>query len=76
MPNMIPENWDDIRNMVTDIAAKNMIDVEAQFSNIMRTKVSDALDAKRQEVAKSIYGGKTQPNGEDEHSVESGSEAE
>lgn len=76
MPNMIPENWDDIRNMVTDIAAKNMIDVEAQFSNIMKTKVLDALDAKRQEVAKSIYGGKPQTSSEDEHSAENGSETE
>ena len=71
---MTDGNYDQIRALVSNIAAKNMIDVEAQFKTIMGDTVAVALDARRAEVAQSIYGGAPESETEDEHSDEDGSE--
>lgn len=45
-----------IRDLVANLAQKNMIDAQDAFGDIMSSKMSAALDTRRREVAASIYG--------------------
>ncbi len=53
------DNFEAIRQMIDNIAAKNMVDANLGFEGIMSDKVSAALDAKRQSMASTMFGGKS-----------------
>jgi hypothetical protein len=51
-------NLEAIQNMVRGIAAKNSVAVEPLFNTEMSNRIAERLDARRQELAASLYSGK------------------
>lgn len=50
------ENFDSIRQLVDAVAARNMVDANLGFDNIMADKVQAALSVERQRLAGSMFG--------------------
>lgn len=53
----ISDRFDKIRDMVNNISINNLSDAEMSFQNILADKIASALDAKKTEIASTVYGG-------------------
>lgn len=63
-----------IRDLVANIATKNMIGSQDIFNDIMADKLSAALDDRRKEVAAAVYGSQETDAESEVPSVENGSD--
>jgi hypothetical protein len=46
---------DHIKSMIDDIANRDLVSAEVKFQNVMNDKVSDALSAEKERVAKTLF---------------------
>lgn len=61
---MTLEHLNAIKQMVDNIAAKNLVAVDPLFNTEISTKISERLDARRQELAAALYSKKSEPEQE------------
>lgn len=65
----------DIQNFINQVMAGNASDAKDTLTNVLSAKAFEALDAKKQELAKTIYNGVEQ-NEVEEQEIESESETQ